>query len=223
MTAPTVALSKFDTLIMPFAPGAPHLLVRNMARQAAIAYCERTRIWREIVTVAVDEQNEAIVAPDHAAIFEIEEATWEGVTALEPTQFTDHTLLQRAESNTASEPSYITQTHPNTVAVIPFATGTLTVSLFLKPRYDTSMATEAGTGRTIDANDLVPEFLLLQHAEAITHGALARLLHIPNMPFTNPAEAQRREALFRECCDGKFASNLSMQHRTPPRTRFQEY
>lgn len=219
MTAPTIAISAFDSFVLPYAQLAPVPLVRKYVRLAAIEFCERTRCWREIVTINVDAQNEAIVAPRHAAIHEIEEATFDG-KPLMPTQFTDTTLLERSEEGT---PRYITQTHPNTVALIPWEAGSLTLSLFLKPRSETKMKTEIMSGATVDGLDVMPEFMFNQFAQKIADGALARLLMVKNQTFTDPREAMRREQMFNQHCDAKFANNITMQHRAPPRVRMTEY
>jgi hypothetical protein len=219
MTAPTAPISLFDSFVVPYAQKAPIPLVRKFVRLAAIEFCERTRCWREIVTVNVDAQNAAIVAPSHAAIHEIEEATFDG-RPLQPTQFTDTTLLERQEDG---HPRYITQTHPNAVALIPFEAGSLTLSLFLKPRSETQMKTDIMSGQTVDRLDVVPEFMFSQYAQKIADGALARLLMVPGQPFSNPSEGMRRELLFRQHLDAKFATNITMQHRAPPRVRMTEY
>lgn len=219
MTAPTISISAFDSFVLPFAQHAPAPIVRKFVRLAAIEFCERTRCWREIVTVMVNAQNEAIVAPPHAAIHEIEEATFDG-KPLMPTQFTDTTLLERSEEGT---PRYITQTHLNTVALIPWESGSLTLSLFLKPRPETKMKNDIMSGATVDGLDVVPEFMFNQFAQKIADGALARLLMVPGQSFSNPQEGMRRSMLFNQHCDAKFANNITMQHRAPPRVRMTEY
>jgi len=220
MTAKTITLSAFDSFILPYAQHASVPLLRKYARLAAIEFCERTRCWREMVTVTVDEQNEAIVAPSHASIHQIEEATFGDGIILTPTQFTDTTLLERSEQGT---PQYITQTNPNSVALVPWTIGTLTLSLFLKPRSETQMRTAILSGETVDALDVVPEFMFNQHAQKIADGALARLLMVPGQPFTNPSEGMRRSIMFDKHCDAQFASNITMQHRPPARSRMYEY
>jgi|SaaInl25SG_5_DNA_1037380.scaffolds.fasta_scaffold00196_12 hypothetical protein len=219
MTAPTIPISVFDSFVLPFAQQAPRPLVSKFVRLAAIEFCERTRCWREIVTVNVTDQNAAIVAPDHASIHEIEEATFDG-RPLTPTQFTDTTLMERQEEG---HPRYITQTHPNTVALIPFEAGSLTLSLFLKPRSETQMRSLVVSGQTVDRYDVVPEFMFNQYAQKIADGALARLLMVPGQAFSNPQEGMRRSMLFNQHCDAKFATNITMQHRAPPRVRMTEY
>lgn len=219
MPAPTTTLAAFDSFVLPFAPGVPLPFARKAVRLAASEFCEKTRCWREIVTVAVDERNETIVVPAHAAVHRIEEATFEGGVILKPIQFTDTTLMQRAEN---AQPKYIAQTNPNTVALIPFALGTLTLSVFLKPTPATNMQIGAN-GEAEDAYDLIPEFMFNQYAQAIADGALARILITPGQPFTSPQEGLRRGLLFREACDSNFAGNITMQNEPPSRTRLQEY
>lgn len=219
MPAPTTTLSSFDPFVLPYAPGALLPFARKAVRLAAIDFCEKTRCWREILTVTVDERNETVVVPAYAALHRIEEATFGDDVILTPIQFTDTTLMQRA---TDAQPKYIAQTHFNSVALIPYQAGTLTLSAFLKPRPDTNLTIGAG-GELEDDFDLIPEFMFNQFAQAIADGALSKLLITPGQPFTNPQEALRRGMLFREACDTNFTANIRMQHEPPKRTRMQEY
>lgn len=223
MPAPTITTTAFDPFVRPFAPAAPLPLIRKHARLAAIRFCERTRCWREIVTVVVDEQDEIIVAPSHAEIHEIEEATFDGNKPLQPTQFTDATLMERSDTSSGQVPRFITQTRPDTVALIPFAAGDLTLSVFLKPRAAADLSTNATpAAETVDALDVVPEFMFNQFAQAIADGALATLLMVPGQPFSNPNEALRRSMEFDRACDSHFSHGIQMQHRAPVRTTMYE-
>lgn len=222
MPAATVPLSEFEALVRPYARELPVPTARRLLRQSAIEFCERTRCWRELLTVTVDEQNETIVTPSYATIHQIEEAYFDGDVRLEPTQYTEVTNLERIGTTVEGVPKYIAQMHPNIVALIPYAAGTLTISAFMKPIEGSSMALN-GDGDTIDSLDVVPAFLLGQYGPHIAYGALARALMIPRQPFSNPKEAMLYQAKFDRACDTHFASNITMQHRAPPRTRMREY
>lgn len=217
MPAPTTPISVFDPLVLTYAVGLPVPSARRLVRQAAITFCERTNCWREILTVDVDEANEAIVTPAYATLHRIEEATFDSIKLI-PTQYTD---LSAADWETEGTPGYITQVNPNTISLIPPATGTLTISAFLKPIEGSSMVTSGS--ETVDELDVVPTFMFLQYAQQIAWGALARALRIPNQPFTDLAESATYGALFEDACNTHFASNITMQHRATPRSRYHEY
>lgn len=221
MPAATVPLSSLDALILPFAVGLPVPSARRFARQAAIEFCEHTNCWREMFTLVVDSSNEAIVTPAYATVHRIEYAEYDG-NRLQPTQYTD---ISGADWSAEGVPAYITQANPNTVSLIPPPAAlepvTITLSCFLKPIEGTSMA--AIGSETVDDLDVIPAFMLTQHAQAIANGALARALRIPGQPFSNPQEALNRHMQFKQDCDTHFASNITMQHRPPPRSRMHEY
>lgn len=216
----TVYADKFLPLILPYCVQCPHPVAEQYVRLAAIEFCERTRAWRYIVTAEMDANNEAIIAPDYATIHEIENAWWNGDTQLEPTQFTEALPSDLTATDTVGTPSYITQMNPNTVTILPFAEGTLRLTVFLKPRSGTLYGTDAGLALRNYYNQ-VPEFLWVQHAEAIANGALARILNIPEQPYTDPVMAAQFRARFDAVLDAKFASNIRGQHRARKRSKIQ--
>lgn len=219
MPVATAPLSDFDSLVMPYAPGLPRPSARRFIRQAAIEFCERTRCWREILTVTVDEANEAIITPAYAALHRIEEAIYNDEVKLQPTQYTDVSLSERVSEGM---PGYIFQTSPNTISLMPYATGTVKVSAFLKPIEGSDMELNAG-GETVDALDVLPVFMLTQYGPQIACGALALALMVPGQPFTNPQQAMYYRQKFDRACDDHFASNITMQVRAPGRSRLREW
>lgn len=143
-------------------------------RQAAIEFCERTRFWRYEDEFAITSTDiDGLTAPSGSVIYDID-AVWFNGRKLTP-KTTGQLVLEPTWRSGAtaqtSTPKYVTQTEPNTIQIVPFQTGQLKFALFLKPSQD---ATE------------VPDFLVDQHRETIAHGALARILLIPNQSFTNP-------------------------------------
>lgn len=216
MPVTTIPTSRFDELVRPFAQELSPVIARRLVRRAAILFCECTNCWREVLTLDVDESNEAIVTPAYATVHRIEEATYgDREYELEPTQFTDTGSMEPG-----AMPRYITQSTPNTISLIPppSETITITLSLFLKPIEGTAMGVDA-----IDALDVVPEFLLLQYGQQIAWGALSQALGMREAPHYDPQTAAMYEAKFKEAREQNFASNITMQHRPPSRTRMSEY
>lgn len=217
MAMQTRALADFLPLLAPNAPAVPGPVAEQALRLAAVEFCERTRCWRHITERTLRRAESCLVAPEYAAIFEIESATFDGVL-LEATQFSN--FEQGAAETSPAQPRYVTQSGPDTVTVFPFQEGQLILSLFLKPRSGTDGYTPSNYDDDIDEpGNQVPDFLFVQHAEAIVAGALDRVLNIPGQTYTNPARAAEYKALFERAVNGHFARNLRGQHRAPTRVR----
>ena len=73
------ALDTFLSHVRPWAPGVPDPTAFKNIRLAAIEFCERTRLWKYDITVAISEQKAAPVAPTYSAIHAIESATLNGL------------------------------------------------------------------------------------------------------------------------------------------------
>lgn len=220
MAVRTTHLSDFLPLVLPHAPGCPIPVATFNLRVAAIEFCEKTRCWRNVSKQTVSRQNATVIAPQYAAIHQIEYAYFNG-EKLTPTQFSDIDQSD-ASALVGDAPSYITQVTPNTVAVYPFAVGELSLSTFLKPRGGNEFG-QNEENPIEDAYDFVPDFMLIQHGEPIAFGALARILAIPQQPYTNVDMAMHYLGRFREAMDGLFSSNMKGQQRAPRRTKFNDF
>jgi hypothetical protein len=225
MPADVISLREFLPYIWLHVPGAPEITVQTYARMAAIEFCERSRCWRHMVEVTLTDQNHvAVVAPDYAAIHDFEFATFRPVDdaqprPLTPTQFSD-VAPRGFDWQEGGAPQYITQASPNTATIFPFAPGLLSLSVFLKPRFGQDLAHPDRVGPLDDYYNRVPDFLLTQWGEAISSGAIAKLLVVPQQRWTDPKMAAAFLAKFERYCDGAFSSNIKGQHRAPPRARF---
>lgn len=213
----TVELSLFLGHVLPFAPGCPQHTAERALRAAAIEWCERTNGWRVIDSFDLTENRQAIVTPEYAVIHKIEEATFNGLP-LTPTAFTEARPDELSGEVEAGDPLYLTQVGPNEVSVYPFAPGVLRLSMFLKPREDSLFGIDPEDSLK-DAYNVVPAFMLSQHAERLSFGALARILAIPGQVFTNPQEAQRYRMMFDAACDGTSSASIKGQQRARLRTR----
>ena len=212
MAQPTINLSEFLPLVQPHAPGASIPAMSQALRKASIEFCETTRCWRHIATVTITEQGNVVAAPDYAAIYEFELATFDGDNELIPVQYSD---LEAKEFGETGIPKYITQTGPNTVSILPFSEGEMELSMFLKPRHGDQYTLVNDMPENV--YDSVPQFLHTLHGEVIAAGALSRLLTLPNQPFTNPKMA----AFFRQQYENRAVktsnNNIRGQHRARPR------
>lgn len=217
----TVPLSQFLPLMRPHLPSLPVPLAELQLRLAAIEFCERTRCWRSLIDVTfTGENHQAIVAPDYAAIHDFEFAVFESDDisrrSLTPTQYSE-IAPEGLTLYEGSAPDHITQVTPNTVTIFPFAAGTVSLSLFLKPRHGQDFANAANTAPAQDYLNQVPDFLLTQWGEAIAAGALARAFAIPKAEWTNGNLAAMHLARFERYCDTSFAHQIKGQHRARKR------
>lgn len=217
----TISLTKFLPLVLPHVPECPQAIATFNLRLAAIEFCERTRCWRHLTSVAIAKDGRAISAPIYAAIHQIESAVFDTDLPLEPIQYSDVDEASFAEQ-AGSQPRYITQAQYNTVRVLPFKEGTLKLSLFLKPVNGSEMWTDTD-GIVTDSYDAVPEFIYKMHAEHIACGALTRLMAQPNKPWSNPQLAGVYGQKFEGAMDNFFSANMTGQQRAPRRTRYHDY
>lgn len=215
MALATTALSDLLPLVIPHVKGCPNPLAVQELRMAAIEFCERTKAWREEFTVAFDEQNETIAPLAHAEIHEIETADFADDAGLSypltPVAYLRSTPPDRDTTN-ESQPFYITQASPDTITLVPFSAGTVTLQAIMKPqslpKYGVSGAT------TLQAvQNVIPAFIAAKYGEVLAHGALARLFAMPGVPWTQPSLAGARYAQFSAACDRNANRNVTGQQR----------
>lgn len=191
-----------------YAPGVADPTAYFAIRQAAIEFCERTETWRfeDEFAVAADDY-EGLLAPANAVIHKIEGVWFDGekLTAKTPAQL-DKLIPDWRSGNArpTGQPSYVTQTAQNTITLVPFGTGDVKLSLFLKPAQDA---------------DELPDYLADQHRETIAWGALGRILMIPNQSFTNPEMGAAFGQAFQGKLDGKSTLGSIGQQHAPVRTK----
>lgn len=197
-------------LILPFAPGVADPTMNAWIRQAARDFCERTRLWRyeDELTVTANEA-EAITTPVGSVVHEIEEAYFDGqmLRRVSPAWLDEHEKLWRLGALTGSS-SYVTQTEPGSIRLVPGAAGTVKLFVWLKP--------------SDDAEEL-PDFIIDKYREIIAHGALARILMIPNQSFSNPQMATYWQTRFDTKLDNLFTKGSSGEQRAARRTKASFY
>ena len=195
----------FLPTIMPYAPGCPEPTARAGIIRAAREFCRRTRLWRDSDQFTVTPTScNVVCAPDGADLFEIESASLNG-RKLEPISVGD---LDRDvvdwRNLTADGARWITQVEMGSVLVVPRASGTLSLSVFLQP------AEEA---------DQLPDFLAQHYRSVIADGALAEILMTPGQPFTAPDRAQFYSMRFENRLGGLSTMSIAGQQRAKLRTR----
>lgn len=217
MAAPNTPLSHFLPYVLPKARGCAEPYAEFQLRMAAIDFCERTRCWRHIITATVTATNRTLVAPSNTTIHEFEEVRHNGLL-LTPTQYTDAEPPELTGTVKTGSPQYVSQAEPGIVSIFPYQAGTLKISAFLKPRHGQAYGADPSDPLR-DAYNVVPEFMLTQHAETLAAGALARILSTPDEPYTDLAAASMYAGVFAQKASTHFARNMRGQDRAPIRTK----
>jgi hypothetical protein len=189
-----------------YAPGVADPTMYFGIRQAAIEFCERTRLWRHDDDFQVSSDDcEGIYAPSGAEIHQIEAVFFNG-NELEPksTAWLDEHMRRWRAGEVTGQPRYYTQTKPDTIRLVPFDAGHLALHFWLKPAQDA---------------DTLPDWMVDQHREVIAHGALGRILLIPNQSFTNAELGMAFAGSFARRLNELCAQGFSGQQRAPVRTR----
>lgn len=199
------ALDVFLPKINVYAPGVAVPTAFMAIRDAANDFCTRTRLWRfeDSFTVSSNEA-EAITTPDGSVLLDLELVKFDGVDLLpKTTAWLDAHERGWREGLLTGTPRYITQLDMNTLRLVPGQAGTVAISAWLKP--------------ADDCLDL-PDFLGDQFRECIAFGALARILLIPNQPYTNPQMAQTMMGGFEAKVNSLSVAGSRGQQRARTRT-----
>lgn len=198
-------IDRFLPKVTMYVAGASELLVYELLREAARELCERTKVWREHDEFEVtDPDYEGIPTLEDAEIVSIEAARLDG-EPLEPVtvQWLDANVEDwRDLEDTPAR--YVTQLQPNSVRIVPMATGMLKARMVLKP--------------SIDALSL-PDFLFYQYASELGRAAAGRALLIPGKPFTNPQLGSSLLSEWSTRLDTLSTKTTRGQHRAPIRTK----
>lgn len=202
-----IPLSDFLTEVRPYAPGVPDQVAYKHLRNAAIDFCERTRLWKweddyDVVETFVGEP---IITPAGSTVFDIERVSFDG-RDLRPVSTVDLDRLSPhwRTSQETGMPEFITQIEQNTLRVVPAQAGHIYLCLRLKP--------------SKDAMEL-PDFLDTEYRECIGWGALGRILTIPGQSYTSPDMAQFYMQRFENKIGSLSAKGSKGQQNAPKRTR----
>lgn len=192
--------------VMPYAPGCAEPTVIHNLRQAAKEFCQRTRLWRSDDEFPITPEScDVICVPNGAQLIEIEHVTFNGFPLI-PKAIVDldrDTPYWRNDKDT-TQPVYFTQIEPDTIRVVPAATGTLKINTILSPSSD---------------GDSVPDWMVDQYGRTIAAGALKDILLTPGQPFFNADLAATFAGRFYVALDDKASMHVRGQQRAPVRTR----
>lgn len=223
-------------LARPQANGCPAFVITQAARLAAVEFCERTRCWRHIIDFRARHCVTDNLIPFEAVIWEIEDASADGVP-LTPTQ---HSSV-KGDRVAIGSPRYISQTNPWGILLHPFPelpepTGPcelpdeeeeedpedetvgvrVIMSVFLKPRSDLIVSLDMDDPLS-DTLNVIPSWMMQQHAERLVDGALSRVLMMEGERWYNPQRAAYHRALFDKALNRNASANMRGQQRAPIR------
>lgn len=208
------ALDTFLPEVRPWAPGVPDVVAYKAIRNAAVEFCQRTRLWKWESTVAVlatDDATRAITIPTGSEIIDFEAVLWDGLKLTpKSTEELDGILPGwRTGLIGPGVPQHITQVNEDTLRLVPapMQDGSLYLCLRLQP------AQNATT---------LPDFMD-KHREALGWGALARLLMTPGQSYTNPELAMAYGARFEARLNTKSQAGSRGQQNARIRTKSSLY
>lgn len=200
-------VDKFLPEVRPYAPGVPDAVAYKAIRNAAIEFCERTRLWRfEDEYTVTAEDCEAIYTPAQAILHDIEMVLFNG-QELKPmaTRDLDRELKGwRTNEQATALPAYYTQIDNATLRIVPPADGTVFIAFRLKP-----------SATTLE----IPDFIADEYREVIGWGALGRILTTPGQSYSNPDLGMFYANKFTEKLDRLSTKGTTGQQNAPKRTR----
>ena len=201
------SLDTFLSSIRPWAPGVPDPTAYKAIRNAAIEFCERTRLWKyeDAFDVTEADCDSGIFTPSGTQLHDIEIVLFDG-RELSPqaTRDLDRLLPKWRTDGLTGVPSYYTQIDQNSLRILPASEGSLYLCLRLKP--------------ALDATD-IPDFIANEYREVIAWGALGRILTIPGQSYSNPDLGTFYAQKFTERLDRLSTKGTTGQQRAPKRSR----
>ena len=189
-----------------FAPGVGIPTAYSAIRDAAIALCTRTGLWRwEDDFTFTFPDGEDITVPYGAQLLRIEHARFNDCDLTPKTvEWLDEHEPKWRTGEVEGNPRYLCQIEPGTLRVVPFATGTVKLAVKLQPAQDCQQ---------------LPDFMADLYREVIAWGALGDLLLMPNQPYTNPGMAAIFQRRFADKLDSLASAGSRGQQGARTRSR----
>lgn len=244
MTSVLKRTSELLHLVLPYAPQCPDFVAEKMIRLAAIEFAERTRSWRLVseieiteigqsidiltsakddgdfgLTIATSSMSFPVSSEDQslsaAVIHEIQFVEMNG-RKLDPVMFTSLVGVGEGQAQ------YFTQINPDAITIIPFETGTLGLSLYLKPSTASEIGTVAGDP-LFDRFNVIPAHYVSMFGEVLSYGALAKILEMPGEPWSDGNSAMRYAARFEKKIKTNASFHTRGQQRAPRHTLYRDF
>lgn len=172
-------LSAYLSRVLPSVDACPAPIAEQAVRDAIDSFCRQSRIYRGVQTVALTsgDGTYTLTPPANAVVVETLYARI-GDDLLEP-------LIPELESRLLignGKPEYIKHTTPGDIEILPAPaeTGSMSVTVIY----------------SIDLTTTDFPSILDQWREEISFGAMARLMVMPNKPWSNPQMAAGYQTMF---------------------------
>lgn len=175
--------------VVPDVPGAGLPLIKNAIKNAAIEFCQRTRVYRieHPAISAVEDDGEYDWAPGAGLKVVRAEIVWYEGKQLDPVTPADLQALYPQWTEETGPPVYFVQEMPETLVLVP------------KPNADAADAITARVSvKPSRAATSISDQLYELYLEQIAAGAKARLFAMQSKPWSNPQGAQRESGLFED-------------------------
>ncbi len=199
------SLAPFLPKIFQYAQGVSEPAAYDAIRSAAIRFCERTKLWRAMITPTLGATNPVtLTPPTDSVIHDIEVSRIDGKNLIpQTTQWLNDHYCEWSDPTFVGCPQYITQLSEDQVTLVPFGGTTLQVWVRLKP---TQVAAT------------LPDFLMNRYMDVIQAGALSKLL-LPKQPFMNADLAGVFGSSFEQALETLSSQHVYGQQRAPARSR----
>lgn len=201
-------LSDLHPLVKPQAHGAPEPLVNQAIIAAARDFAMATRCWRARVTLTVTEDTTwyDLDVPDHGRVFEFDNVFFDGKQIMS----SPFSAFSFEEKDHVGHPSwFIANETGDQISFIPKGNGTAEVNTFLTPQVSPFPG----------ENTTLPDVMRDLFGNVIASGAIARLLVMPRVEWSDPRLATMHEGIFREGKDHFFSHNVRGTQRASLRSR----
>ena len=208
-----IKYSELLTEVLPNLAADPSDPVTEHAiKRAVIEFCSSSWVWKDLSDPIDVEAGEAfydLEPPNGADIAVVMDVSYNGVP-IEPKSSSWLDTNLPGWRTTTGTPKYFTQVDLDQVILAPVpsdnVTSGLTVTLALQPSQNASS---------------VPKWIANQHLYALADGATARLMLMPNKPWTDLANGNDRRAKFDAAIANARASASSALGRAATRTASQ--
>jgi len=186
----TVPLTDFLPEVMQYVPDVPEFVALNSLRNAAIEFCEKTRVLQANVApipLVVNKSSYIVQTPPDLKFVDIVEA-YSDERLLIPKSSEELAKIYRYTNWQSAEgtPAYVTRiTYPE-IQVVPYPVLPTTEVLNIR----------ASFAPTRDAED-VPQTLYEEFVEQISYGARGRLYGTPQQAYTDKGMAREYLMMFR--------------------------
>lgn len=200
MSTDFVAPSEWLPEVLPYVPGCPDIVAEKQILNTVEDFCRQTRLWEffpgPITTVAAQASYDVII-PDHSVVVSIQSAFYKDIQPLiEATmQFLDawypgwhlgmydQALLEDHEKK-LGDPSHFVLLNSSQFWLYPTPN---TARERIQLRFCLAPAKDATS---------FPQFILTEYQEAITQGALARILSIPGKRWSGLSDPRKHRQAY---------------------------